>query len=94
VLFCFQLFAPAQRGIFHKGVSLGQMDTQVFLAQLTVEDILKRWPQAFSVFRSRNTDCVGCLLQRFCSLKDVAEAYDVELQDLINDLEKCIRENY
>ena len=92
--FCFPLFAQAQRGIFHKGVRLGQMDTQLLFAQLTVEDILKKWPLTFSVFRNRNTDCVGCLLQRFCSLKDVAETYEVELHDLTRDLEQCVKANY
>ena len=70
------------------------MDTQLLYTQLTVEDILKNWPLAFSVFRRRNTDCVGCLLQRFCTLKDVAETYEVELQDLTKDLEQCVKENY
>ncbi len=70
------------------------MDTQAFLTQLTVEDILKRWPQTFSVFRNRNTDCVGCLLQRFCTLKDVAETYEITLQDLTRDLEECASGNY
>ncbi len=70
------------------------MDTQALLTQLTVEDILKRWPQTFSVFRNRNTDCVGCLLQRFCTLKDVAETYEIALQELTRDLEKCVSRNH
>ena len=69
------------------------MDTQAFLTQLTVEDILKWWPQTFSVFRNRDTDCVGCLLQRFCTLKDVAETYEINLQDLTGDLEECVSRN-
>jgi hybrid cluster-associated redox disulfide protein len=70
------------------------MDTQIFHAQLTVEEILKKWPETFSVFRSRNTDCIGCLLQRFCTLQDVAETYEIELQDLTGDLETCVTRNY
>ena len=70
------------------------MDTQIFHAQLTVEDVLKKWPETFSVFRSRNTDCIGCLLQRFCTLQDVAETYEIALQDLIVDLETCVTRNY
>ncbi len=64
------------------------MNTQALLTQLTVEDILKKWPQTFSIFRNRNTDCVGCLLQRFCMLKDVAETYEIALQELTRDLEE------
>ena len=71
-----------------------RMDTKVLLTQLTVEAILSKWPKTFTVFRNRNTDCIGCLLQKFCSLQDVAETYEVPQQDLICDFEKCIKENY
>ncbi len=70
------------------------MDTKVFLSQLTVEGILSKWPKTFTVFRNRNTDCIGCLLQKFCSIQDVAETYDIPTQDLISDLKKCVNENY
>jgi hypothetical protein len=70
------------------------MDTPILLAQLTVEDILKKWPLGFSVFRSKNTACIGCILQRFCTLRDVAETYDLELEELTHDLETCVKENY
>lgn len=69
------------------------MDTQPSLIQLTVEDILKKWPKTYVVFRNRNTGCIGCLLQKFCSIQDVAETYEVPTQDLIIDFEKCIKEN-
>ena len=69
------------------------MDIQIFHAQLIVEEVLKKWPQPFSVFRNRNTDCVGCLLQRFCSLQDVADTYEIKLQDLTTDLETCVEAN-
>jgi hybrid cluster-associated redox disulfide protein len=69
------------------------MDTQIFQAQDTVEDTLKRWPLAMRVFRKHRTNCIGCLLQRFCTLKDVAETYEVDLNDLLQDLETCVIEN-
>jgi len=65
------------------------MDTD----QLTVEDILKKWPQTYTIFRDRNTGCIGCLLQRFCTLQDVAETYHVSLQTLRRDLETYVQEN-
>ena len=69
------------------------MDTPIFHAQLIVEDVLKRWPQTLSVFRSRNTDCVGCMLQRFCTLEDVAETYELSLSEFINDLQGSVNKN-
>lgn len=70
------------------------MDTKFLHAQLTVEDVLKKWPLTFAVFRDRNTDCIGCLLQRFCTLQEVAEAYDFEAQELTGELEQCVNKNY
>lgn len=67
------------------------MNTEILHTQLTVEDVLKNWPQTYSVFKSHNTDCIGCLLQRFCSIQEVAEIYQISLADLIKDLEKCVK---
>jgi hybrid cluster-associated redox disulfide protein len=65
------------------------MNTEILHPQLTIADVLKKWPQTYSVFRNRNMGCIGCLLQRFCSIQDVAETYEVDLPDLIEELEKC-----
>ena len=55
--------------------------------QLKVDKVLQKWPQAFSVFMKNKTKCVGCFMQRFCTLKDVAETYQLSLEKLIEDLE-------
>lgn len=67
------------------------MDAPLIQPRLTVEDVLKNWPEAFSVFINRNTNCVGCLLQRFCTLQDVAETYQISLQELTKDLDECVQ---
>ena len=69
------------------------MDTNFPYAQMAVEDVLKKWPQTYTVFLKRNTDCIGCLLQRFCSLQDVADTYELSAQDLVGDLELCLRKS-
>jgi len=70
------------------------MDTQILYARLTVEDILKKWPLTVSIFHNRNTDCIGCLLQRFCTLQDVSETYNFSLAEMTKDLENFVKENY
>ena len=80
--FVFPYLRKRKEGIC-KTVYLQGMDTD----QLTVEEILKKWPQTFSIFKNRNTGCIGCFLQRFCTLQDVAETYGVSLQEMKRDLE-------
>ena len=60
--------------------------------QLTVEEVLKRWPKVFSVFMKNKTKCPGCFLQHFCTLKDVAETYQIPPQELILEIENVSTE--
>jgi hypothetical protein len=60
---------------------------------MIVEDVLTAWPATYSVFVNRKTKCIGCFLQKFCTLEDVAATYQFPLQDLINDLERLVLKN-
>ena len=60
-------------------------------AQTSVADVLKNLPNAYVVFANRKTNCIGCFLQKFCTLEDVASSY--QIQDLVNDLEKFVSKN-
>ncbi len=63
------------------------METSLIDIHLTVEEVLQKWPHTFSVFMKNKTKCVGCFLQRFCTLKDVAEMYQIPLEKLIEEIE-------
>jgi hybrid cluster-associated redox disulfide protein len=63
------------------------MDANMLDLQLTVDKVLERWPQAFSVFMKNKTKCVGCFMQQFCTLKDVAATYELSLEQLIDEIQ-------
>jgi len=56
--------------------------------QLTVEEVLERWPKVFSVFTNNKTKCPGCFMHHFCTLKDVAETYQISSEKLIDEIER------
>jgi len=62
--------------------------------KLTVEEVLNRWPQAFSVFMKNKTKCPGCLMQHFCTLQDVAETYQISSENLIDEIESVADSEY
>jgi len=62
------------------------MDTPTLHIQLTVDEVLHRWPHAFSVFMKNKTKCPGCFMQQFCTLKDVAETYQISAEKLIDEI--------
>jgi hypothetical protein len=68
------------------------MDTKFSLqSEMTVEDVLKAWPSAYSVFMNGKAECIGCFLQKFCTLQEVADAYQVSLRDFTEELDKHVR---
>lgn len=59
------------------------MQLSRFDIQQTVQEVLRDYPSAHLAFRELKTQCVGCPLTRFCTLKEVAEAYGLPPQMLL-----------
>ena len=73
-------------------VYLWDMDETRIELQLTVDKLLQRWPQAFSVFMMNKTKCVGCFMQQFCTLQDVAATYEISLEKLMEEIKTVAEE--
>jgi len=69
------------------------MDTPWFHPKLTVADVLEKRAYLCRVFIQNKTACVGCYMARFCTLKDVAATYQLELGELIEQLERAVQSN-
>ncbi|GAB4480980.1 MAG: hypothetical protein OHK0031_02530 [Anaerolineales bacterium] len=54
----------------------------------TVAQTLKVYPPLAGVLLSLKTDCVGCHLNRFCTLKEVAASYEIPLETLLEKSRK------
>ena len=70
------------------------MDTNTLPTQLTVQQVLQQSPRAFIVFLKNQTKCVGCFMQQFCTLKDVAETYQIPLEKLVEEIENVSNEDH
>jgi hybrid cluster-associated redox disulfide protein len=81
----FVICASAKRNFSQWGI-FGDMDAKTIDLQFTVDKVLQRWPQTFSVFMKHKTKCVGCFMQQFCTLKDVAETYQLSLETLVDEI--------
>jgi hypothetical protein len=78
--------ASAKRDFSQSGI-FGAMDTPTIHIHLTVDEVLQRWPRAFSIFTRKKTKCPGCFMQQFCTLKDVAVTYQISPEDLVAEIE-------
>lgn len=52
------------------------------LKDLSVSEIMKRWPAAMRLFIDRRLLCVGCPIAPFHTLTDVATEHGVDYDDL------------
>ncbi len=61
-------------------------------ANLTVAEVLARWPYVIPAFLSRRMACVGCVMARFDTLADVAAIYGLHLGHFLSELQRLISE--
>lgn len=62
------------------------MEATTPTADMTVAEILERWPETVAVFQRKKTACVGCAMAPFDTMADVARIYDIELSEIMDAL--------
>ena len=60
------------------------------LSEMTIEEILARWPETAVVFHDYTMACIGCAVAPFCTVEDAAADYDVPVSTLIQRLKQFI----
>ena len=59
-------------------------------ADMTVVEVLEKWPGTVSVFQELKTACVGCAMAPYDTLADVAREYDINLNDIMMALQGAV----
>ncbi len=57
------------------------------LVDLSVAEIMSRWPPTIRVFLDRRMHCVGCPIAPFHTLVDAAEEHGLLFASLIDEIE-------
>jgi hybrid cluster-associated redox disulfide protein len=57
---------------------------------LTVAEVLARWPQTIPVFIHHRLACVGCVMAPFETLTEVAHVYHLDLDCFLNELQQAV----
>ena len=60
------------------------METTTLSPQTFVADLLASTPLMAPLFVELRVDCVGCSMNKFCTLEDLCEQYQLELETLIS----------
>jgi len=49
---------------------------------ILVADLLVRYPLAAALFIELRLDCIGCSMNRFCTLEELTKYYDLDLEKI------------
>jgi hypothetical protein len=61
------------------------------LANLTVAEVMTRWPQVLPLFNRYRLACGGCVMAEFCTIADVPASYEhVTLAPFLTELRALI----
>ena len=66
------------------------MGNMIESENLTVEQILDRWPETARVFLKYHMNCVGCCMDRFETLEQALANYAIPPQVFLHDLNETI----
>ncbi len=53
---------------------------------MTIDQVLRRWPQTAQVFRHHSLDCLGCSIAPFCDVTAMADIYGLPKEQFMADL--------
>jgi len=70
----------------------GQSQEQNITPEMSVQDIMNRWPKTIPVFIQYRTNCVGCNMAAFETLEDAANIYHLCLEHFVRDLENATQD--
>ncbi len=66
------------------------MEPTTLSPQTFVADLLASIPLMAPLFVELRVDCVGCSMNKFCTLEDLCEQYQLELETLISLIQERI----
>ncbi len=69
------------------------MSVIVSIADMTVEDVLTRWPETADVFNRHNMACVGCPVAPFYKVSEAAVVYKLSTTDFVEELRQVVNGN-
>jgi hybrid cluster-associated redox disulfide protein len=58
---------------------------------LSVDQLLKRWPPMASVFLRHRMACLGCSLAAFDTLQDVTQTYQLDAKQFLLELDQALQ---
>ena len=60
---------------------------------MSIEEVVKKYPETISVFEEYGLGCVGCQAALFENIEQGAEVHGIDVEALITDLNKVAKKS-
>lgn len=58
---------------------------------MSITDIVEKYPEAVDVFLKHGMHCFGCMAARFENVEQGALAHGIDVEELMKDLNKAVK---
>jgi len=69
------------------------MDDTMMLRDMSINDIIKKYPEAFAIFEEYGLSCIGCRAALFDTIEQAAKIYGINIDNLLKDLNLAVNTN-
>jgi len=67
------------------------VDTQKITKDMTIGDVIEKYPETALVFSKFNIGCVGCFAASFETIEDIARVHGTDIEKLVKELNEVIK---
>ena len=59
---------------------------------MTIRDVIEKYPETAPVFAKYNIGCLGCIAASFERVKDIVKVHGTDIKAFLNDLNKAVKD--
>lgn len=67
------------------------VDTQKITKDMTIRDVIEKYPETALVFSKFNIGCVGCFAASFETIEDISRVHGTDIEKLVKELNEVIK---
>lgn len=69
------------------------MTEQKITEDMTIRDVIEKFPETASVFAKYNIGCIGCIAASFERVKDIAGVHGTDIKAFVKDLNDAVKQD-
>ena len=69
------------------------MSNEKITENMTIREVIDKYPETAPVFMKYNIGCIGCIAASFEKVKDISGVHGIDVKELVKDLNAAIKEN-